>query len=157
MLRKVMLFFVCLIICCLPVLASVFILPEALTGWYSLLIKPPFIAPDWVFGPVWTLLYILLATVLFIVMRAKIPAKEKRYPLMLFFAQLLLSMIWPPVFFAMQYFFLGFCIIALMVALNADFIRSVNKKVPWAAYLMYPYIMWLCYAGYLNGGVYILN
>ncbi len=157
MLRKVMLFLLCLAICCLPVVASVFILPEVLEGWYRLLAKPPFIAPNWLFGPVWTLLYILLAVVLYLMMSAKIPMKDKRYPLFLFFAQLVLSIIWPPVFFAMQYLFFGFCIIALMVGLSADFIRSVRKQAPLAAYLMYPYIIWLCYAGYLNGGVYMLN
>lgn len=124
--------------------------------WYTNLIKPYFVPPNWIFVPAWTFLYmtIILALILFIVKKSD---KSKKLGYIFFIIQLLLNFAWSPVFFLMQN--TGF---ALLILIFLDFftfltIKEFYKISIFAGILLIPYQTWILYATYLNFGYFILN
>jgi len=119
-------------------------------AWYESLSKPPWTPPDWVFGPVWSTLYVLMGTAAWMVWR-------KRGPLTPFFVQLALNAAWTPLFFGLHAMLLAFvCIVALggaIVATMAAF-RRVDGR---AGALLAPYLLWVSLAGALNFELWRLN
>lgn len=155
--NKYIMFFVCLLVCFLPMLGGLAISAESLDKWYAALTKPAFTPPGWLFGPMWTALYLLLSVVLYKLVRADMEHSLRRVLMTYFGWQLFLNFLWTPVFFGFHAVFLALCVIAVMIALCIDFIRQAWQVKRVLAYLMIPYTAWLCYAGYLNCGIYILN
>ena len=118
-------------------------------GWYADLVKPAFQPPGWVFGAVWTTLYIMLGIALAAALDQP-PSKLRRDGLWLFGGQLLLNFAWSPVFFGMHMIDVGLVVIVvmlLMAAVTANFFRRLR---PLAGWLMLPYLAWLCLATALN-------
>lgn len=151
-----------LLIACLllPLLAgavgSAFTMP-AIPGWYAGLAKPSFSPPNWVFGPVWTTLYILMGLALFLVVREGIGSPQKRTAAGLFAVQLGLNVLWSVVFFGLQSPAGAFIvIIALVSALSATLV-AFRKVSPAAAWLLVPYLCWTSFATLLNAMIVILN
>lgn len=130
---------------------------ETDTQWFRDLDKPAFQPPDWVFGPVWTVLYILMGISAFLVFRAGIDQEAVKIGLGLFVLQLALNAAWTPVFFAAQS--LGgalIVIIALLAALGAtiwQFFR-IDRLAGW---LLVPYIAWVLFAAVLNATLWVMN
>lgn len=121
--------------------------------WYAQLDKPPFNPPGWLFGPVWTLLYILIAVAGWRVWRRD-PAG---WPMKLWWAQLLLNFAWSPVFFAAHRVGLALVVvIALLVAIVA-FIAASWRQERAAAWLFVPYAAWVAFATALNASILVLN
>lgn len=117
--------------------------------WYRALRKPPFQPPSWVFGPVWTLLYGLIATSGYRVWKAE-PSKARNRALVLWGAQLALNGAWTPLFFGAKRKRAAFVdLLALLgvVAAYAETARKVDKP---AAAIVLPYLGWLGFAGLLN-------
>lgn len=117
--------------------------------WYNSLNKPVLTPSDWVFAPVWSILYILMTISLILVVKAK-NTRNKRLALTIFFLQLLLNLIWTPVFFGAQR--IGFAgiicsILLILVVINIRLFYKISKP---AAYLLVPYFLWMCMATYLN-------
>lgn len=128
---------------------------QAIPTWYAALTKPPFLPSNEIFGPVWTVLYLLMGVALFLVVRT--PAGNKRSAYMWFGAQLVLNTLWSLSFFGLQLPWLG---IAVIVALLAAIIMTIRSFYPisrLAGYLLVPYLLWTCFATYLNLGVALLN
>ena len=124
--------------------------------WYSSLAKPPLLPPNWVFGPVWTVLYALIGVALYHVAVAK-TKKSKDQAYWWFGAQLVLNIIWSFVFFGAHMAWPGFFVLLLLLG---AIIATAFKFLPiskCAAYLLWPYAVWVCFAGYLNLGVALLN
>ena len=125
-------------------------------GWFSSLLKPPFMPPAWSFPVAWTILYALMAVAVAMVLAA-LPSSERRLALILFWVQLALNYAWSPIFFAAHDIELGEIVILVMlvVALAA---ASLFRRIRTAAgLLMLPYLLWLCFAYALNSSIDALN
>ena len=124
--------------------------------WFAALEKPASMPPGWVFGAVWTLLYILLGIVLAMILHAR-GARGRRLAFGLFLAQLALNLCWSPVFFGAHQTVIALIMIVAMIGLSvaaAVLFWWIRKA---AALLMLPYIAWLCFAALLNWQIVELN
>ncbi|MBL8160281.1 tryptophan-rich sensory protein [Candidatus Saccharibacteria bacterium] len=124
--------------------------------WYEALEKPFFSPPNWVFGPVWTLLYTLIGISLYLVWSAK-TKHSKRNAYLAFGIQLALNALWSLVFFGLQQPWLG---VGVIIALLVMIILTMREFWPirrYAAYLLVPYLLWVCFATCLNIAVALLN
>lgn len=122
--------------------------------WYRNLEKPPWNPPSWVFGPVWTTLYILMAVAAWQVWRR---AKKAVLPLSLFFVQLALNAAWSPVFFGLRSLVGSVVVIVpllVLVAVTTVLFWRVSRA---AGILMLPYLAWLAFATALNISIMNLN
>jgi translocator protein len=123
--------------------------------WYPQLRKPWGTAPSWVFGPVWTALYVLMAISAWLVWReyhrGALPA------LLIFFAQLALNVAWPGIFFGSRMPGVALAEIVLLWLAIAFNIFVFYLLLPLAAWLLLPYWLWVGYATYLNFGFWRLN
>jgi benzodiazapine receptor len=125
-------------------------------GWYAALSKPSFNPPNWIFGPVWTLLYILLGIALSIIWKQP-DSLYKSNSLWLFFIQLFLNFCWSFLFFYFHKIGLALADIAalwIFIILTIFSFSRLNKKAAW---LLVPYICWVSFALILNGAIYRLN
>jgi len=129
---------------------------DAIPNWYASLLKPIFNPPNWIFGPVWTTLYILMgiALYLFWTTKAKISKKKAYY---FFFIQLVLNTFWSIIFFGLQSPFLGLVEIIILWIFILLTILEFNKFKKIAAYLLIPYLLWVSFASVLNLFIYLLN
>ncbi len=138
------------------VVGSVFNI-AAIPTWYTTINKPFFNPPNWVFGPVWTTLFILMGISLYLVWREGSKKKEVRKGLGLFRFQLLLNVLWSGLFFGLRSPALGFIgIVALWVMIFLT-IKQFNKVSKEAAWLLIPYIAWVSFASILNLSIWALN
>jgi tryptophan-rich sensory protein len=127
----------------------------AIPVWYASLQKPAWNPPNWLFGPVWTLLYLSMAVAVWLVWRERGFAAS--LPLALFAVQLILNALWSIIFFGwkrpglalVEIFFLWAAIFATML--------SFWRVSQIAAWLMWPYLMWVTFAGFLNLAIWKLN
>jgi len=125
--------------------------------WYASLNKPFFNPPNWIFAPVWTILYALMGIALYFVWSNGLERKEVKDGVMLFGAQLALNASWSFLFFGMQSPLLGLiCIVPLwmLIVLTIRKFYSVSKT---SAYLMVPYLLWGTFATLLNLSIWLLN
>ncbi|MCR5404205.1 MAG: tryptophan-rich sensory protein [Butyrivibrio sp.] len=118
--------------------------------------KPPLSPPGILFPIAWTILYALMGVgVARIILSGQ--SYERRIAVILFAAQLVLNLAWCFIFFGAQKFMLAFVELIIMLALVMMMIIFFRKTDTLAAMLQIPYIMWLCFAAYLNLGVVVLN
>lgn len=128
---------------------------SAIYTWYVTLEKPSFSPPNFVFGPVWTMLYALMGISLYLVLASK--AKGKGRAVKLFFVQLVLNAVWSIIFFGLKNPGLAYVeIIALWIAIYLT-IKAFKKISKTATYLLYPYLAWVSFAAILNFSVWMLN
>ena len=126
---------------------------RAVDGWYRTLRKPSFNPPNWVFGPVWTLLYLLMAVAAWMVWRGERP----ELPIALFVIQLALNFFWSLLFFGAKRPALAFAEILLLWSAifgTTTAFFAVNAVAGW---LMVPYLLWCTFAAALNGAIVRLN
>ncbi|HRN70934.1 MAG TPA: tryptophan-rich sensory protein [Candidatus Woesebacteria bacterium] len=129
---------------------------ESIPTWYASINKPFFTPPNWIFGPVWTALYILMGITLYLTWESK-PAKVRTYAIYFFFVQLVLNTIWSILFFGLKWPFGAFIEIVLLLSfiiLTAFYMYKVNKL---SGYLLIPYICWVTFASLLNFAILMLN
>jgi tryptophan-rich sensory protein len=125
----------------------------ALGEWYAGLAKPSFNPPSWIFGPVWTVLYVLIA-----VAGWRTFERDRRgWPMKVWWAQLALNFLWTPVFFAAHQVGLALVVILLMLAAILAFIAMSWRQDRVAAWLFVPYAAWVAFASVLNGAIFALN
>jgi tryptophan-rich sensory protein len=127
-----------------------------INGWYATLRKPWWNPPNWLFGPVWTLLYCAMATAAWLVWRRS-GFSGAALPLTLFFVQLLLNAAWSGFFFALQNPPAALVNIVLLWAAIAATGVSFWNIVPTAGWLMAPYLAWVTFAAALNYAIWRLN
>lgn len=130
---------------------------SAIPTWYVTLAKPRFSPPNWVFGPAWTTLYLLMGIAFYLVWTSRADTKMKRWAMAMFGIQLLLNAIWSPIFFGLQSpAWALVCIISLWCAIIATiFVFSRISRV--AVLLLLPYLAWVSFAMYLNYSIWVLN
>jgi tryptophan-rich sensory protein len=124
--------------------------------WYAALNKPSWNPPGWVFGPVWTYLYITMAIAAWMVWRQSTHPKRNR-AIILYFVQLILNALWTPLFFGLQapgWALLN--IILLDIVVLATFIEFRNIRAL-AGWLLVPYLAWIFFATILNATLWGLN
>jgi translocator protein len=129
---------------------------NAIPGWYATLNRPSFSPPNWVFGPVWTTLYLLMGISLYLVWALE-PGKEPNIALVAFGLQLALNFGWS--FFFFYFKTLGYAlteIIGLWMSIVLMLVLFYKIK-PVAAYLNVPYLLWVSFATVLNGAYFKLN
>ncbi len=133
---------------------------ESIPTWYLTIAKPSFNPPNWIFGPVWITLYILMGISAYLVWTSvseKKDAAKKINALEIYGLQLALNMLWSIVFFGMRSPGLAFIeIVFLWLSIIATIVTfyRISKT---AALLLVPYILWVSFAGYLNYSIWLLN
>jgi tryptophan-rich sensory protein len=154
---RVIQFSVSIAVCLLAgLIGSVFTTP-AIPTWYAALVKPALNPPAWVFGPVWTMLFILMGIALYIVWSKGWGQKNVQVAMAIFAVQLALNVLWSYLFFGLQApFFALLEIVLLWVAILMTIGASYRVSVP-AAALLVPYFIWVSFAAYLTYGIYALN
>ena len=155
--KKIFGILVSVVICELAgIIGSVFTTPS-IPGWYEGLAKPPFNPPNWIFGPVWTILYAMMGVAAYLVYEKGMRNKEVKRAMAVFAGQLLLNTLWSIVFFGAHMILAGAGVIVLLwVGILASILlfRPISKPT---AYLLVPYILWVSFATVLNSSLYILN
>ena len=155
-LRSVGMFLGCLLLCqAAGALGTIATIPNIPT-WYATLSKPAFQPPNWLFGPVWTLLYTLMAVSLFVLIRAG-RSERRTLALYMFSIQLVLNAIWSFLFF--QYHLLGISLteICLLLISLLCFCLAAWPVSRAAVYCFLPYIAWVTFATLLNASIWYLN
>jgi tryptophan-rich sensory protein len=135
------------------IVGSVFTI-SAIPGWYAVLQKPWFTPPNWLFAPVWLVLYFLMGVTLYLLWGKR---PESRAALLAFGVQLMFNVAWSAVFFGAHELFYGFVVIAalwLAILVTVAFSYRVARS---AAALLIPYILWVTIASALNYYVWVLN
>lgn len=137
-------------------IGSLFTTP-AISTWYATLAKPAFNPPNWIFAPVWVILYILMGVSAFFIWREGISRRNVKTALALFIFQLIANIFWSIIFFGAHNPGLAFIeIISLWCAILAT-ILAFYEISHISAYLLLPYIVWVSFAGFLNYSIWRLE
>lgn len=125
--------------------------------WFEYLEKPVFNPPSWMFGPVWTILYILMGVSIFKIYNSTLKDSIKYKIYVLYTLQLLLNSLWTPTFFLFQQIGLALVVISLLwiILIIILFLYYQHNKVSF--YLWIPNVLWVSFAAILNLGFFILN
>ena len=126
-------------------------------SWYSLLVKPVFQPPNWIFGPMWTLLFILMGIAAYLVWERGIDTPEVRFALSVFCIQFVFNILWSFLFFGMQSPLLGLLDIIILWWLILATIMTFYRVRKSAAYFLIPYLAWVSFATVLNATIMLLN
>lgn len=125
-------------------------------GWYATLDKPSWNPPSWVFGPVWTVLYAMMAVGAWLVWREG-GWKRRRAPLAVFVLQWALNALWTPLFFGMHRIGLALCDILLLWATLVLLVPMFWHARALAGALLVPYLAWVTFAAVLNFTLWRMN
>ncbi len=122
----------------------------AVNGWYLVADKPWWTPPAYVFGPVWTLLYLLMGIAAVLIWRTNKPGKS--FSLGLYVAHLAVNALWPVMFFGLQASAMALAVIVALWLMIAWLIVLFAEQSKFAAWLLVPYLAWVTYAATLNAG-----
>jgi tryptophan-rich sensory protein len=125
-------------------------------SWYNFLRQPPLAPPNWLFGPVWSTLYVLIGTSGWLIW-CRGATQPVRHALRLWGWQLLANALWTPAFFGLRSPPLGLAVLLALLVLVSLTIRAFAAIRPLAAGLLVPYFLWGGFATYLNVGIWWLN
>lgn len=129
---------------------------DQIPTWYATITKPSWTPPNWVFGPVWTTLYVLMGVAAFLVAQSKRKI-GKVVALWVFVAHLVVNLLWSVAFFGLHELGLATGVIALLIAMIVLLMRLYVPYSRAAVLLMVPYLLWTLYAASLTVGVWVLN
>jgi len=137
--------------------ASIGSIFTAQSSWYVELAKPAFQPPNWIFGPVWTLLYLLMGISLFLVWQKGFESMRSKIALFFFSIQLFFNALWSVLFFGLNKVMFAFVdIIALWAAIALTMV-SFYRISKTSMYLLIPYFLWVTFAMILNFSLFVLN
>lgn len=146
---------ICVLLCLALGLLSGFSTVESINNWYRFINKPVWNPPNWLFGPVWTLLYVMMGIALALVWHTK--HQNKKRAVTFFVIQFALNIAWSFIFFNLHAIGLAFAEIMIMFILIAFTMAAFYKISKPAAWLMIPYLTWVSFATVLNGSIWYLN
>ena len=118
-------------------------------SYLNLSSKPVFSPPAWIFAPVWFILYVLMGISAYLIWRLRKKENAKK-PLIFFFVQLVLNLLWPIIFFGLGQYFLAFIEIMILLVMIILMMISFSKISKTSAYLLLPYLLWVGFASMLN-------
>ncbi|MFH1403637.1 MAG: TspO/MBR family protein [Candidatus Altiarchaeota archaeon] len=130
---------------------------QSIPTWYAGLEKPSFNPPNWVFGPVWTMLYVMMGVSLYIFWKKNNGFGENRLGLILFAIQLVLNSLWSIIFFGWRDISLALAEIMVLWAVILATIILFKKTSRTASLLLTPYLLWVSFATILNYSIMTLN
>ena len=122
--------------------------------WYSLLNKPVFNPPDWIFAPVWTTLYLMMTVAVWIFWHTK---NKNINTIYIYFIHLIFNTTWSVVFFVFHNMVLALIILIILIALIIILILRFKRVNMFSVYLMIPYLLWCCFALILNSSLLVIN
>ena len=122
--------------------------------WYSSLIKSNFNPPDWVFAPVWTILYLMMTIAIWKFWHSKNRDMNTIY---IYFIHIIINTTWSIIFFAFHNLFMAFIVLIILIILIVLLIVRFRRVNMLSYYLMIPYLLWCFYALFLNLNLLILN
>ena len=128
----------------------------AVPGWYASLNRPSFNPPNWLFGPVWTVLYIVLGISLFLIWNLE-PSKARNLAMIVFMVQLIFNFCWSFIFFYFKMIGPALIDIAILWISIVIMLILFYKLKPLAVYLNIPYLLWVTFASILNTAYYLIN
>ncbi|OGE31019.1 TspO protein [Candidatus Daviesbacteria bacterium RIFCSPHIGHO2_01_FULL_44_29] len=130
---------------------------SAIPTWYATLSKPFFAPPNWIFGPVWTLLYLMMGVAFYLIWKQGWKKKKVKTAGNYFLAQLVLNFIWSPIFFGLRSPLIALLVIVAMWALIVLTMKKFYPLSRLASYLLIPYMLWVSFAILLNAAIVVLN
>jgi len=149
---------IALVICLMVGYSASVVTRPSVETWYPTIIKPSFNPPNWIFMPVWTLLYIFMAVAAGLVWdKINEQNEEVKKALGFFLIQLTLNAIWSYIFFGLKNPMLAFIEIALLWLFIYETYFKFVKINKIAGYLLIPYMAWVAFAGILNASIWWLN
>jgi tryptophan-rich sensory protein len=129
----------------------------AIPTWYAALKKPFFNPPNFLFAPVWTILYIIMGIAAYLVWKSGWERTDVKTALFFFGLQLALNGAWSPVFFGLRSPLLGLVVILMLWFSLLYVILLFHRISPLAAWLLVPYLLWVTFASALNYSIFVLN
>lgn len=144
----------------IPFLAAVIgsrLTAPAVVTWYPELTKPWFAPPDWVFGPVWTVLYLLMGIAIYRVLLYGWNRRDVRIAAAVFGIQIVLNVLWSAAFFGLQSPFTGLLVIFVLWSAILEAINRFDPIDRTAALLLAPYLLWVTFAAVLNLAIWLMN
>lgn len=138
------------------VLGSIFTTP-AIPVWFASLAKPSYAPPNWIFFPVWTVLFIMMGISLFLIWRMEMKDQIVRKAIFLFGAQLFFNILWSAAFFGLKSPIAGLIDISILWILILFTILNFMKLSRTAGFLLIPYLLWVSFAAVLNFAIWRLN
>ena len=144
-------------VCLLTGFLGSFATMDSVTTWYAGLSQPSFTPPDWSFGVVWSILYVMMGISAFLIWNNGINKKQVNVALGLFIIQLALNGLWTPIFFGLHMMALALVeIVLLWIAILITILAFWRISKP-ATFLLLPYILWVSFAVVLNAALCFLN
>lgn len=135
---------------------SGFLTANSITDWYTTLKQPSFNPPNWVFGPVWTTLYLIMGISLYRIWCLPI-SEERNKAIKIFALQMTLNFFWSLIFFKWHLIGLALVEILVMWLMIAVMIHQFKKLDAASGYMNIPYLLWVSFASVLNVAYFILN
>jgi len=154
---KILKLVVSILICQGVGVMGAFFTSPAIPTWYATLEKPRFNPPNWLFAPVWTILFLLMGVSLYLIWSKGLENKKAKTALFIFVLQLILNILWSILFFGLQsplYAFIEIIILWLAILLTIISFFKISKT---SAYLLLPYMLWVSFAAILNFSIMIIN
>ena len=130
---------------------------NSVTTWYADLSRPSFTPPDWTFGVVWPILYVMMGISVFMIWNRGLDKRKVKVALGLFVLQLVLNGLWAPIFFGLHMIALALIEIVLLwiaILLTILVFWRISKA---ATFFLFPYILWVSFAAILNTALWYLN
>ena len=122
--------------------------------WYSTLIKSSLNPPDWVFAPVWTILYFMMTVAVWNFWHSKNRDMNTVY---IYFIHIIINTTWSIIFFGLHQILLALIVLLILIILIIILILKFKRVNKVSSYLIIPYLLWSCYALFLNLNLYVLN
>jgi tryptophan-rich sensory protein len=122
--------------------------------WYSLIIRPSFSPPDWVFAPVWTTLYFMMTLAIWLFWHSTNRDMKTVY---IYFIHIIVNTTWSITFFVFHQIAISILVLIILIALIIILIKNFKRVNLISSYLMIPYLLWCCFALVLNVGIFVLN
>jgi benzodiazapine receptor len=138
-------------------LGALFMSNDAVGNWYEQLQKPSITPPDWVFGPAWTILYIMMSISVFLVWNKGLDHPKVKLAICIFLIQLALNAAWTPMFFGFHLILPALIDIVLLFIAIFITILAFKGISFWASMLLLPYLLWVGFATILNALIWNLN
>lgn len=154
--RKIITFVLCILLTLSIGGISGIATSSSIQDWYLYIEKPSFNPPNYLFGPVWTALYLLMGISFYLILQSP-KSKQKSRAILLFFIQLTLNFMWSFLFFKYNLLGLAFIEIILIWLSILAMIISFSRINKIAAFIQLPYLFWVSFASVLNASIWYLN
>ncbi len=156
--KKFFKFVLAMIIAFLPGIFGILFTPQhSNDAWYNALNNSVLTPDGWVFGVAWTILYALLGVALFLIMNNEKTRVKKTKSYVLFVVQMILNAAWTYLFFGLHLVGAALLCLVVLIAISVWMLRAFLPISKAASYLVWPYVIWMCFALYLNGTILLLN